>query len=763
MDKYEYRVKTEQMLGYVSKGLYGPAMEIADTVDWRKVKNLSMLSTVSEIYERMDQLDRAKEILLIANEKSPSSRKILYRLGLLGLKADDENEAVHWYDEFVNIAPKDPNQYILKYKILRKQNAPINKQINALEEFKHAEYVEKWAFELAKLYDEAGRVQDCVDECDDLILWFNDGAYIYQAMEMKMKYKPLTAMQQERFDGLNNTQKTENRPIPSSRISQKIRDNVRVTSSINLPDLPEPSLQGFFGTKLDQLPDERSAQAKLNMQRTEKINTTGISLAEVLKASEVVEEEVLPVEEEAEDIDIGKILSNWEESQKEETEEEAPVAEEAAEEVAELPEDLLQMLEQSGESAEEEEAEEDEPEYEEEAEEEEPEYEDDEEYEYEEDDEEYEYEDDEDDEEYEYEDDEEYEYEDDEDDEEYEYEDDEDDDNEEEEEELEASEEVPAEPEEIPVPEPEAMADNRRSTSSRDFLDELDKLPSEIEEPRHGRYDTGFVVQGRYDLSATSEIGLKMGLTEEQKKLFSYFVPIRGVSEQIVEILNNDKHCKNRYGTSRVGNIVVVGRKGNGKTVLAVDLVKAIQKQRGMKQTKVAIVTGEALNQKNLSVVMKKLYGGALIIENASKLNEETIEQLGELMEEQTGEMLFILEEQKKPLQRMFAAYPEFQARFTSRIELPVFINDELVTFGQTYAKENGYRIDDMGILALYSRIDMLQREDHAVTVVEVKEIMDAAMSHTQKGNVKTLMKRVLGKTTDEKARIILKEDDFKF
>ena len=234
------------------------------------------------------------------------------------------------------------------------------------------------------------------------------------------------------------------------------------------------------------------------------------------------------------------------------------------------------------------------------------------------------------------------------------------------------------------------------------------------------------------------------------------------MSEQIVEVLENDKRCKNRYGTSRTGNIVIVGRKGTGKTVLAVDMVKAIQKQRELKQGKVAIVTGESLNKKDLTGIIAKLNGGALIIEKASKMSPKTVRELSELMESQTGELLFLLEEQRKPLEKMFAANPDFRKKFTSRLELPVFINDELVTFGQTYAKENGYRIDEMGILALYSRIDILQREDHAVTVTEVKEIMDEAIEHSQKANVRHLVKRVFGRNTDASDRIILKEEDFK-
>ena len=275
-------------------------------------------------------------------------------------------------------------------------------------------------------------------------------------------------------------------------------------------------------------------------------------------------------------------------------------------------------------------------------------------------------------------------------------------------------------------------------------------------------FDTGFVVQGRYDLDVQSEVGIKAGLTEEQKKLFSYFVPVRGMSEQLVEVLEHDKHCKSRYGTSRTGNLLIVGRPGTGKTVLAVNVVKAIQKDRKLKQGKVAIVTGDALNKKELSSVINKLKGGALIIEKAGKMNTRTIRELNDLMEEQTGELLFVLEEQRRPLEKMLSVNPEFKRKFTSKLELPIFINDELVTFGQTYAKENGYKIDEMGILALYSRIDILQKEDHAVTVAEVKEILDTAIDRAQRANVKHLMKRVFGKRTDNADRVILTEQDFK-
>jgi hypothetical protein len=987
LDKYEYRAKTEQMLAYAEQKSYQKAMSIADTIDWRKVKNTAMLSTVSEIYENAGELGKARDTLFIAYDKAPSSRKVVYRLGIISLKLGHFDEAADCYEEFVKLAPKDPNQYILRYKILKAQKAPVKEQIEALEDFKHSEYVEKWAYELARLYAEAGMTSECLDECDDLILWFSEGTYVYQAMELKMKYKPLTPLQQEKYDHRNDGigrkdsskrkpsfRKSKERPAPNPRIADKVRKDVHVTDSIDLPDLPEPMARTHASEP------EAESQPKTRIRSTSDISTTisGASLSDALKAGVAVASGAVAPESASDDsqmtgkMKIEEILANWEATQREnakileksqeEAEKEKALREKKKEEEEEvlgatkpiLSDDIRKLMEQleNGEEPEitDEDAEdfvddeedeatespedsskeasdtdEEDPEendfeeivdseeddesdavYDEEAEyedEDDSEYDDDEEYEDEDDseyddDEEYEDEDDseyddedeyededdseyDDDEEYEdeddseYDDDEEYEDEDDseyDDDEEYEDEDDSEYDNDEEYEDEDDSEydddeeyededdseydddeeyededdseyddedeyededdseydddeeyedededdyqiddeldedhkedfdfekesaldieDHDSDEDDSDFADLDSFEDEEELDSSDDYLDlEFDEKPApepkketskseptpdidevlEIEEPsedeiteRMGKFDTGFVVQGRYDLSATSEIGLKLGLTEEQKQLFSYFVPIRGVSEQLVEILDNDKRCRNRYGTSRTGNILILGRKGSGKTVLAVDIVKAIQKQRRLKQGKVAIVTGDSLNKKDIGSIIDKLNGGALIIEKASKMNDRTIRELNDMMDEQTGELLFLLEDQKKPLERMFASHREFKRKFTSRLELPVFINDELVTFGQTYAKENGYRIDEMGILALYSRIDMMQREDHAVTVAEVKEIMDEAISHSQKANVKHLVKRVFGRSTDNSDHIILKEDDFK-
>ena len=981
MDKYEYRVKTEQMLDHLEKKEYQQAKEIADGIDWRRVKNASMLNTVSEIYEYNGEFKKGRDILFLAFDRAPGSRKIVYRLGTLALKIKDIREATDCYEEFVKLAPKDPNQYILKYKILRTQGASLTDQITALEEFKKAEYIEKWAYELAKLYDEAGMTAECLEECDDLILWFSEGKYVYLAMELKMKYKPLTPLQQEKYDSRPGAVKKKPEPEkqPESTLEEVDDENEYNESTEETVDVQEEPVREPVTERVDESEVQEIPPQEVPMQETvvqeeipqevpmqETVVQEEIPQEEIVEeaAEEVVEEEPvytepeeaaeehgstikqvvtgatleealaqgmavangITIEEEAmkerEDeilangqMMIDDILQKWEEKQKDheaaiekqkakdeerlqkereqarirqeeerreverkaaeaearrkaeeeeaarkaaeeearrKAEEEAArkaaeeearrkaeeeAARKAAEEEAEpisktqrIPDDIVRLMEEMGnEESEEELYEEDfedgseteedfiegieeelsgidmsgssfeeadfgdedfeEADFEEEDfEDEDFEDEDFEEADFEEED--FEDEDfeeaDFEDEDFEEEDEEEADFEE----EDFEDEDFEEADFEEEDFEDEDFEEADFEEEDFDADfadvedEEEDFDDDFADVDDEetDFDDEDLEIEDdeeadeelEIEEPSEEEiqarikkskggvpFDTGFVVTGRYDLSATSEIGLKAGLTEEQKKLFSYFVPVRGMSEQIVEVLDNDRRAQ-REGTSKTGNLLVIGRKGSGKTVLAVDIVKAIQKQRSLKQGKVAIVTGESLNKKELTNIIQKLRGGAIIIEHAGKLNARTVKELNYLMEKKTGELLFVLEDQRKPLERLMTANPEFKKKFSSKLELPVFINDELVTFGQTYAKENGYKLDEMGILALYSRIDVMQREDHAVSVAEVKEIMDEAISHSQKANVKHLARRVFGKGTDDSDRIILKEEDFR-
>ena len=1108
MDKYEYKQLSERMIELMQNEEYGEAKEIADSIDWRRVRNAMMLANVSDIYEKTGEYQKSYDILQIAYHRAEGSRKVLYRLSSLALKTGNVDEAIDFYDEFVQLAPKDPNRHILRYQILRAQRAPLEQQIEALEEFKKAEYIEEWAFELAKLYQEAGMTAECLEECDDLILWFSEGKYVYKAMELKMQYKPLTPSQQEKYNRRfeKNGGETEKIPDletyvaeneePEDHLDEAATEHSEAVSEEPVEDIPESIGQQDTGKEessekpvrkpekkkigdtmrldeaLEQLlhrkpevsaaedeepdisdlesaigdiesvvdldmvnqisqekhtgdvpigmkeliPGEVSEEAADKKERIPVEITTDITeddaeelnledlvaeeLPEEVEEAEPVEEEAEeveeaePVEEEAEEVEeaepieetqtgtieeelqkiadaepaepeeeifdmeeaedfledspaedweddtesfeeadaeelsFEEILSDWDSEEAEalledaeeevydesveETYEEEPdeepneepdedeaedilegaeeePIEESAEDVVEadaeeiyeeepedevtedtpilspdiqrlideiegavpaeeslpeekeiekapeephenmgevteslrlddLPEEDEDLFEDEDflesedeedeyESYEDDDSEEDEYESYEDDDSEEDEYEsyedddsEEDEYEsYEDDDseeDEYEsYEDDDSEDEYtsydedeyedeiyddEYEDDDEAYYEesdDDElaDDEEFYYEDEEEPDEEPDEEdapdfedEFKVDPKHSEEPDDREIPDEDDGIDimsattplSRKETAKLIATGKTSPLPlDEISDALS--MDTGFVVHGRYDLETQSGIGTRAGLTEEQKKLFSYFVPVRGMSEQLVDVLEQDKNCTNRKGTSKTGNLLIIGDKGNGKTVLAVDVVKAIQKQREIRQGKVAIVTGESLNKKKIGDIFDKLYGGALIIEKAGKMNEKTVAKLNRAMERDTGELLIVLEEQRKPLDRLLSSNREFRRKFTSRLEVPIFINDELVTFGQTYAQENGYKIDEMGILALYSCIDSLQREDHSVTVAEVKEVMDKAIAHSQKASAKKLVKRVFGRNTDSSDRIILSERDF--
>ena len=831
MDKYEYRVKTEQMLEYMGEKSYKKAAEIADSIDWRKVKNAAMLCGASEVYEYNGEYEKSREILFLAYDRAPGSRKIVYRLGTLALKMNDIRESVDCYEEFVAMAPKDPNQYILRYKILKSQKAPLNQQIEALEDFKKAEYVEKWAYELAKLYDAAGMLTECLEECDDLILWFSEGKYVYQAMELKMKYKPLTPLQQEKYIHRNDKPtpaKRKKEPIAekSEEIAEKKEyveeekkaepfeeEEQEVTSepkeekeALEMKEAEEVALEEKEEPKeeeavLEEEEEPKEEEAVLKEEEEPEEGEDALEMKEELREEELIleaeegtkkekctseiekepeekgtvsetkeeseEKETSSSEEEIDEqmkkeifsqttkMSVEEILQNWEEKQKENAqiiqeepekaraERERQEAKKVEEVESILPDDIRQLMEELEAEAVEirtnknrrerteqvferkseiESVEEIPQEQEEEMEEPEEDPFDEESF------------------------------------------------NEEAFEEVEADgfeeiEEIEEieESEGIKLGDTQAIAISAKALMNDTVVEEpIEKVQELRTESPTSPFDTGFIVQGRYDLDVQSEIGIKAGLTEEQKKLFSYFVPVHGMSEQIVDVLENDKKCKTRYGTSRTANLLVVGRKGSGKTVLAVDIVKAIQKNRKLKQGKVAIVTAESLNKKDVSQIIEKLHGGAIIIERASQMNKKTVAQLNDLMEEQTGELLVVLEEERRPLDKMLSAYPAFKKKFTSRLELPVFINDELVTFGQTYAKENGYKIDEMGILALYSRIDLMQREESVVTVADVKEIVDEAIEHSQRKNFKRFIKKLFKKGKEETSRIILQEQDFR-
>lgn len=1082
MDKNEYKIKTEEMLELMDEGDYAEAAQIADLIDWRKVRSGSMLVRVSRIYERDRQYDKSYRILRIANDRSDGSRKIVYQLCLLALKTGNVDQAIDYYDEFAQIAPKDPNRHILHYMILKAQRGPIEQQIEALEEFKKNEYIEEWGYELAKLYQAAGMTAECLDECDELILWFSEGQYVYKAMELKMQYKPLTPSQQEKYDrryergqeadreeygvlppeeDRSKAQDSEvkeakaggaqaadilydeaedgTETIPVDAVIEEADDEANTvemepitdaaleaisaavkkttrhdleTAPIRLPDeeelhadphiqaeeakeqaeaaeqendapVEEPVFANGILSREMRLEDalrsllsgqgERTGQADKEQadpeaglekqieqieeledqwpaktadgadgERAGAASKAGEAAPDTVGSSHESEEQspqedpdgprqeqalmkshhvsgddktlpvngevtelkldeysvdeyirlqsqsysvrpdlpkqestgqipVLPgMEEEANEPMEGQfsfddIFDNWEngrpsDAPTDKAERTRPDRQTAADRadadaktmpVSAVPPDIQRMIDeieglvpgdvieatrrdaknkekeidamridepigqeedleeelQEAENFREVELDEGEELDEDEALDEGEELDEDEEFgegeELDEDEEFGEGEELDEDEEFgegeELDADEEF------------VEGEELDEDEAFGEELDEGEELadtvePDEDDELgnwfedeepeivsenfdifdefkPVSEEEMAEDDREIPDEEEGLIDVMSATTPLSRKETAklratgktaplplgeisgalsRSNTGFVVQGRYDLEANSGIGTVAGLTEEQKKIFSYFVPVRGMSEQLVDVLEQDKNCTNRQGTSATGNLLIIGDKGNGKTVLAVDMVKALHKQRGTGSGKVAIVTGESLNKKRIGDIFERLYGGALIIEKAGKMNEKTVMRLNHAMEQKTGELLVVLEEQRKPLDRLLTSNREFRRKFTSRLEVPIFIDDELVTFGQAYAKENGYFIDEMGILALYSRIDELQREDHFVTVAEIKEIMDRAIAHAGKGAAKKLVKRVFRKNPDAYDRTPLTEKDFR-
>ena len=879
MDKYEYKLKTEQMLELMEDGAYRKAADIANTIDWRRVRNASMLVQVSDIYEKNKEYQKSYDVLNIAYHRAEGSRKIISRLCTLALKTGNVDEAIDYYDDFVQIAPKDPNQYILRYQILREQRAPIEQQIEALEEFKKSEYIEEWAYELAKLYQEAGMTAECLEECDDLILWFSEGKYVYKAMELKMQYKPLTPSQQEKYDhrfekpsaeteempdlltyaeekagdedeadvyeaeeapeeeGADAEEEPEEteqiteepeetaeeeQPVPEKK---KLGDTMRLDEALKkllhprkqeaAEEEEEPDMSDLEGAieEIEAVADlEMADKAVKKSRKRTQVSVSGGMTEIIPEENDSVDEDPAAPEEAAEEtaavpetepeeiaeipeestpvsgdddqiegqMSLEDILAGWEQ-QAEETEPEADtvydedsdqeinieeIAEEAdefisasgadeiladepedlpedeifadaseelpedeifADEPEDLPEDEI-FADESEDLTEEDEIPADETEdlQEKEAdisteqneirrekkqpepilppdiqrlideiegvippEEPEPDrkekkaeephenmgkvteelriddlddFAEDEEYFAEDEDildsdgEDFEDEDlpDEDDEDFGDEDlldedEEDFGDEDllDEDEEDFEDEDADDDDGRPDiDEEFRVNPKHSEEPDDREIPDDDDEMDilsattplSRKETAKMIATGKTAPLPLNEISDALSMSDTGFIVHGRYDLETQSGIGTRAGLTEEQKKLFSYFVPVRGMSEQLVDVLEQDKNCTNRGGTSKTGNLLIIGNKGNGKTVLAVDVVKAIQKQRNIKQGKVAIVTGDSLNKKKISDIFSKLYGGALIIEKAGKMNEKTTARLNKAMEKHTGE-----------------------------------------------------------------------------------------------------------------------------
>lgn len=866
MDKYEYKLKLDQMKSLTAEGKYEEAAEIADTINWRKIKNINALVKVGEIYEKVGRYDESKDVLLTAYDKSPIGRMIIYRLAEVAVRTKSFDEAKEYYQEFVEIAPHDNLKYVLKYEISKAQGADIGTLIGILEELKEQEYSEEWAYELAYLYHKAGMSEKCINACDELILWFGDGPYVERALELKMLYQPLTKQQEDKY----RTFRQRHDGVVEVRPEDPLESGEIILEPVQIKDVKMSAER--FNTQNLQEELQRSMQEIMNATEKEAVNDTMDNIKKLVedipylqipseKEEEPQEEEVYQHIETDEEIDnslksnfqemlvdedgqmslymqggrvaepqvsgqmsIEDVLAEWEKTKRaaeaalQEAEQrklesaKARALQEAEELLGRLadvipmldsgltPKDLLdqkylskdgqpndsavsmvtnmnQFLQQeidrlSDENAQMDEqlaavgaspvgdymanagvaaedaaqnvvaagvqelmAEEELPEIAM------PEGLDDIDNQWE---------------------DEDFE-------------------------ELDA--EVPQEnaaslaehTAEQTKPEALAEADDtmEAGTSAEDVEAailaetarqmakesvEKEELP-EIELP--GDLDLGKEETAEEILPAIAEPeafevpDTISKLSKELREIFTYFVPITGMEEQLCQALTGASQHLTKGATAGTGNMIIQGGSGSGKTVLATSMIKALQKETGKPNGKIGKIEASVLNQKDVAALLKKVAGGCLIIEKAGDLSRETALKLSLLLEQDTSGVLVIIEDTKHGIQKALSRDDGFAAKFSEKINIPIFTSDELVSFAKSYANELGYTIDEMGVLALYNSISNIEHADRETTLTEVKEIVDKAVAHSEKGGLKKAFSIITSRRYDEDDYIILREKDF--
>ena len=751
MDKYEYRLKAEQIEKLAGKKDYETAAKIADTIDWRRVRSLDMLYVVSEVYEAMERYEDCMEILNIAYDRAPVGRMLLYKMTEIATKMHEFKEAINLYREFVKAAPHDQSRYILKYQIYRERGSSLEDQIQTLQEYKTHEYQERWAYELASLYAEAGMTEECVRECDELILWFSEGEYVTKAMELKMQYAPLTAAQQEKYD---KAMQPEEEPHDYKKTEVAFHDDK--FSTVNLQaelaaNLDEILLDGDDGIDIPELPSDDEVKEEEPMEEVKTEESDDIELESLdLDVPEIEESEEEPedIELESLDLDIPEIEEPEEEPEKEpedielesldldipeieepedipeteKPEEKNPLEERLTEQLT-IPDVLAEwdskrakteaMLKANAEKEEARKAKAMQ-------------------------------------------------------------------------ETAELLKLISGESEEIPEDvrkilneiEEEKQAitpivtedDLPQNIEEDDEAGEMiveeigDKQPEEVklsqkEQILSGSKNTIRDLERSLAVQVT-ETAVKSGyLTREQARLFTYFATVKGMSKQLSGLLKGAEPSS--HNNSSRGNLVITGPHGNGKTTLAIDIVRALQKDGRIEGRKLAKISGSKLNSKDAHEVLGKLKGGALIIESAGGLAEATLMALSLAMEGDTGGLLIILEGTSDEIQKIFRKNKNFASKFDYTVDVPIFSNDELVNFGKAYALENEYVFDEFAMLALYDKIGCKQTLDHDVSVAEVKEIIDQAIEHAEKGGFKSFFAKMTKQNVDEDGNHVLREQDF--
>ena len=746
LDKEEFRIKLEEINHLVEQKDYKGAMSVVDSIDWRRVKNVRTLCVVGEIYAANKRYEDSKEIFLLAYHRSPIGKNILYRLIEVSLKMGDLDEAAEFYNEFREVAPNDNTQYVLKYKILKAKKAPLEEQIKVLAEYKEKEFTEKWSYELAKLYYTAGDKDKCLSLCNEMILWFSEGSYVMKALDLKMRMGVLEGAEKEKYEqqfipklitpeeakalkdsgnddlDLDNSVEEkesqadyEEKEMP--RIDMiRIRNDRDLEGAETLQEKISKGLRDIFGSKKTDIdfPDEELGEEKEDVQK-EMIRTTS-DKEEFEDVPDLEKEGEKPVKKQEEkDSDDEKRL---------ESEEELVFSGNLKMPELSIPDSLKKVdlkdalnMPKIPEPDSISEIMEDEtlndsfdfnledtilaaasaqgidiPKTEEKpVVEEEP-----------------------------------------------------------------VIEEEPAqeEPEEeiIPEEEEEILSEEDLQQAEEEFLrgpvnrENTEESAEEIvEEPEETEPET----------DPRDIIPRERELTEDEEKIFTYFVKVPGMKEQLIDALC-DTQMAAADGTSQTGNVIVMGARETGKTRLIAGLIPAICKQLNLEAARTAYVFADQINGKDIDSIVKKLAGGFLVIEDANQLDAETAELLDQAMEGETQGLTVIIEDEKIGMRKFIARYPKLAKKFTSMINIPVFTNDELVNFAKVYTVENGYKIDQMGMLALYNSIGANQKEDEPMSIGVVKEIIDAAIMKSQRGLLKRNKRRV-----DQDGYIMLYEKDF--
>lgn len=848
MDKYEYNLKLDQMKSLYAEEKYEDAADIADTINWNKIKNVNALVKAGEIYEKTERYEDSREVLLMAYDRSPIGRMIIYRLAEVAIKMGDYEGAEDYYQEFVEIAPRDSLKYVLRYDIKKAEGASYEELIPILEELKEQEYTEEWAYELAYLYHKAGMSEKCIEACDELILWFGDGPYVERALELKMLYQPLTKTQEEKYrtfrkakesrdglthidvDEMKNAGEYEHDPvaIPPVKVNPERFNTVNLQQEIakGMQQIMEATEKETVTDTMDninkiveeipylKLPkeEEKQQESDEHIETDEEIDgSLKMNFKEMIgedsdgQMSMVMDDKTLVEHQITGQITIEEVLGEWEktkraaeaaleEAKQRKLESAKARALQQAEDIMDrltgvipkldagvTPRELLEEeylqddpgkenpLENTGKEVAKTpvEMEQDIPETDipaekdatelqteetslntanevenagtpvEDAYKELPE---------------------ENFNEAEVTDDEELP--------ETMMSDEEADST------LEEN-EVPAEDEFMPEEQLESEAESEQNMSNYEEEDIDEAEEEQLIVKRKNQMERSFW-KGKTtrlpEISEPENLGKQNGtktaeplmtLTEKEKTIFSYFMPVKGMEAQLRQALTGASRHLEEDKTAATGNLLILGGHGTGKTTLATSIIKVLQQETGRIEGKVGKIQAETLNSKNVGEIIRQVEGGCLIIENAEELTKESVVTLSLLLEQESSGLFVILEGTSKGIRKLMASDEGFAKKFTESISVPIFTNDELVTFARSYSRELGYKIDDMAVLALYNRISNIQRLDQATTLTEVKDIVDEAIDREAHGGIKKAISILTASRYTDDDRIVLREKDF--